>query len=205
MKLLFIGLQLVFSLLFFGQIEKKKKGFDPDFVLKNTNGKQVSLKDFPKAKGFIIIFTCNHCPFAKLYPARLNQLNSKFKPLGVPLIAISSTDTNTYEEDGYLEMINKAKAEKFNFPYLFDGLQEVAKKYKAQKTPHAYVIWKEKGEWVVKYDGAIDDNGAEPQKVKNGYVTNAVDELLKGKEVKVKETRSIGCQIYFRGEEEKME
>lgn len=169
-----------------------------DFSLKNINGKNVSLKDYPKAKGFVIIFTCNHCPFAKLYPQRINKLNLKYKSLDVPVIAISSTDTLTYEEDSYLKMIAKAKAEKFNYPYLYDGFQTVAKNFQAQKTPHAFVIWKEKGAYIVKYNGAIDDNGAEPSKVTTKYIENAVDALLKGNEIQIKETKSIGCQIHLR-------
>lgn len=169
-----------------------------DFTLKNVDGKNVSLKNYPKAKGFVIVFTCNHCPFAKLYPQRINKLNLKYKPLGVPVIAISSTDTITYEEDSFLKMVAKAKAEKFNYPYLFDGMQTVAKNFQAQKTPHAFVIWKENENYIVKYDGSIDDNGAEPDKVTTKYLENAVDALLKGKEVVVKETKSIGCQIHLR-------
>jgi peroxiredoxin len=169
-----------------------------DFQLFNVDGKFVSLKDYPDAKGFIIVFTCNHCPFAKLYPERLNALNLKYNPSGVPLIAISSTDTTAYEEDGYTKMIEKAKNEKFNFPYLYDGLQTTAKEFKAQKTPHAFVIWKENGQWIIKYNGAIDDNGAEPAKVQKQYVIKAVDNLLNGKEVEIAETKSIGCQIHFR-------
>ena len=169
-----------------------------DFKLKNTDGKFVSLKDYPKAKGFIVVFTCNHCPFAKLYPDRLNKLNTKYKALNVPLIAISSTDTTVYEEDTYPKMVAKAKAEHFNYPYLADATQAVAKNFNAQKTPHAFVIWKENGQWVIKYNGAIDDNGAEPAKVQNQYVAKAVDELLAGKSVSTKETKSIGCQIHFR-------
>lgn len=169
-----------------------------DFKLKNVDGKMVSLSDFPNVKGFIIVFTCNHCPFAKLYPPRLNNLNNKFKPLGVPLIAISSTDTMMYEEDTYPNMVIKANEEHFNFPYLFDEMQVVAKNFKAQKTPHAYVIWKENNQWVVKYNGAIDDNGMEPEKVTESYVSNAVYELLTSQPIKTSETKSIGCQIAFR-------
>ena len=168
------------------------------FKLINTDGKMVSLNDYPDAKGFIVIFTCNHCPFAKLYPPRFNEMQQKYKFFGVPVIAISSTDTIQYEEDSYIEMVKKARAENFHFPYLHDAEQLVAKDFKAQKTPHAYVIWKVKGKWVVKYNGAIDDNGAEPENVTEPYVTNAVDALLRKKKVKVSETKSIGCQIYFR-------
>ena len=169
-----------------------------DFKLKNVDEKIVSLSSFTDAKGFIIVFTCNHCPFAKLYPPRLNNLNNKFKPLGVPLIAISSTDTMMYEEDTYPNMVIKANEEHFNFPYLFDEMQVVAKNFKAQKTPHAYVIWKENKQWVVKYNGAIDDNGMEPEKVTETYVSNAVNELLTNQPIKTSETKSIGCQIAFR-------
>jgi peroxiredoxin len=169
-----------------------------DFSLKNIDGTMISFSNFPDAKGFIIVFTCNHCPFAKLYPPRLNDLHKKYKALGVPLIAISSTDTLVYEEDTYPKMIQKATKEKFLFPYLFDGEQVVAKMFAAQKTPHAFVIWKEHDAWVIKYNGAIDDNGAEPEKARNRYVANAVDALLAGKDVVVTETKSIGCQIYFR-------
>ncbi len=185
----------VITLLGFDKISNKMIS---DFSLRNTDSRYVSLKDYPDAKGFIIVFTCNHCPFAKLYPPRLNDLNQKYKPLGVPLLAISSTDTIVYEEDTYPMMVAKAKKEHFNFPYLFDEMQAVAKNFQAQKTPHAFVIWKENGRWEVKYSGAIDDNGAEPDKVKNRYAANAVDALLGGKEVPIKETKSIGCQINFR-------
>ncbi len=169
-----------------------------DFSLKNVDGRYVSLKEYPNAKGFIIVFTCNHCPFAKLYPARLNDLNKKYKQLGVPVIAISSTDTINYEGDTYAKMVAKARKESFSYPYLYDEAQAAAKNFSAQKTPHAFVVWKENGRYVIKYSGAIDDNGAEPDKVKNQYVAMAVDALLKGQEVAIKETRSIGCQILIR-------
>ena len=169
-----------------------------DFSLKNVDGKSVSLSDNPNAKGYIIVFTCNHCPFAKLYPKRLNQLNKKYSLLGVPLIAISSTDTIMYAEDCYDKMIAKAKSGKYNFPYLYDSAQSVAKNYNAERTPQAFVIWKENDKWVVKYKGAIDDNGAEPKLVNENYVANAVDELLKGNQVKQPITGSVGCKINFR-------
>jgi peroxiredoxin len=169
-----------------------------DFHLRNVDGRMVSLKDYPKAKGFIIVFTCNHCPFAKLYFQRLNDLNHKFKSQGVPVIAICSSDTVNFEEDVFDKMKIKAASEHINYPYLCDAEQTVAKNFAARKTPHAFVIWKENGNWVVKYNGAIDDNGAEPLKVKNLYVANAVEALLKGREVEVKEIKSIGCSIGFR-------
>lgn len=192
----FIILILSILLLSFNSMDDNKT--ISDFNLLNVDGKMVSLNDYPEAKGFIIVFTCNHCPFAKLYPERLNALNSKYKTLGVQLIAISSTDTLVYEEDSFSEMVKKAQHERFNFPYLFDGMQTVAKNFNAQKTPHAFVLWKKNNSWIVKYNGAIDDNGAEPEKVNNRYIAKAVDALLIDKEVEIKETKSVGCQIHFR-------
>lgn len=189
---------LIFAFVVINMAFAPQKQVVNDFSLLNIDGKKVSLANYKNAKGFIIVFTCNHCPFAKLYPPRLNALNSKYAALGVPLIAISSTDTLTYEEDTYPNMVTKARHEKFNFPYLFDEMQTVAKNFKAQKTPHAFVIWKENNNWVVKYNGAIDDNGMEPNKVTEPYVANAVDALLNNKKILVTETKSIGCQIAFR-------
>ena len=199
MKRHLIKLFLFFSILFIsmGFVVEKTTTIN-DFKLKNVDGKIVSLSDYADAKGFIILFTCNHCPFAKLYPKRLNALNEKYKKLGVPLIAISSTDTIQYEEDTFIEMVNYSKKEKFNFPYLYDAEQKVAKHFNAQKTPHAFVIWKENQNWVIKYSGAIDDNGMKPEEVKTPFVANAIDALLSNKKVNTAETKSIGCQIYFR-------
>jgi peroxiredoxin len=189
---------LIFAFVIINMAFAPQKQLVNDFSLMNIDGNKVSLANYKDARGFIIVFTCNHCPFAKLYPPRLNELNNRFKPLGVPLIAISSTDTMMYEEDTYPNMVTKAKEEQFNFPYLFDEMQTVAKNFKAQKTPHAFVIWKENNSWVVKYNGAIDDNGMESNKVTETYVADAVNALLNGKPILTKETNSIGCQIAFR-------
>ena len=188
---------LMFALLLLAAGKKKERVIE-DFSLMNVDGRMVSLADYPEAKGFVVVFTCNHCPFAKLYPPRFNDFYSKYASQGVPLIAISSTDTVMYEEDTFSRMRVKATKEHFAFPYLWDGNQSVAKNFDAQKTPHAYVIWKEKGKWVVKYNGAFDDNGANPEKVQEPYVVNAVEALLSGRRAAITETASIGCQIYFR-------
>jgi peroxiredoxin len=169
-----------------------------DFKLISTGGSVVSLSNYPAAKGFIVVFTCNHCPFAKLYYERLNALHTEFSKQGVPLLAISSTDTVMYQSDSYDNMKALAKQKGFKYPYLFDGTQTVAKNFRADKTPHAFVIWKVNGTWQIKYNGAIDDNGNEPTEVKTRYLANAVNELLAGKPVTVQETKSIGCSIHYR-------
>jgi len=168
-----------------------------DFSLKNVNGKMVSTNNYKNAKGFIIVFTCNHCPFAKLYSKRLNNLNEKYSKLDVPLLAINSMDSLVYEEETFELMKQKAKKDKFNFPYLQDANQTIGKLFGAEHTPTAYVIWKEKNHWTVKYVGSIDDNGEYPEKA-TPFVANAVDELLQNKNVTQSQTESFGCRIFYR-------
>jgi peroxiredoxin len=169
-----------------------------DFRLKNVDGHYQALSDYKDAKGFIIVFTCNHCPFARLYPGRLNALYNKYRAAGVPLLAVNSVDTTVFDEDKWADMQVYAKENNVVYPYLYDPYQAVAKSFAASKTPHAFIIWKEQGAWIIKYKGAIDDNGAEPDKVTHKYIEEAVDALLEGKEVATKETASIGCRIKFR-------
>ena len=168
-----------------------------DFSLRNTDNKIISLSDYKDAKGFMIVFTCNHCPFAKLYPERFNALNLKYQSLGVPLIAINSMDSLLYDDESFELMQQKAKSEKFNFSYLHDADQKVGKDFNAKHTPHAFVIWKMNGSWVIKYSGAIDDNGEHPE-LATPYISNAVDELLQNKTVTKPETESFGCAIFYR-------
>jgi peroxiredoxin len=168
-----------------------------NFVLKNTENKYISLLDFKQAKGFIVIFTCNHCPFAKLYKKRLNDLNSKYSKLGVPLIAINPMDSLIYEDECLSDMKKVAKAGKYNFNYLQDASQNVANMFGASHTPQAFVIWKEDDLWIIKYSGAIDDNGEHPEKA-NSFIANAVNELLANSIVSTPETKSFGCSIYYR-------
>lgn len=168
-----------------------------DFSLKNVNNQMISTQDYKNAKGFILIFTCNHCPFAKLYTKRMNDLNKKYSKLDVPLLAINSMDTLVYEDEVFEKMQEKAKKEKFNFPYLQDAAQSVGKAFAAEHTPMAYVIWKENNTWRVKYKGSIDDNGEKP-KAATPYIANAVNELLLNKKVSMPETQSFGCRIMYR-------
>lgn len=168
-----------------------------DFSLLNFDGKYVSLNDLGNAKGAIIIFTCNHCPFAKLYPARLNALNEKYKPLGFPLLAINPMDSVLYESEEYPQIRKKALADKINFPYLQDASQSVAKQFNANHTPQAYVIVREPAGWVVRYCGAIDDNGEHAEKA-TPFVANAVNDLLSNRAVSKPVTKSLGCKIMYR-------
>lgn len=169
-----------------------------DFSLKSTDNKTISLNGYKNARGFIIVFTCNHCPFAKLYQERMNAMNKEYSAKGIYLLAISSNDAIAVPEDNFEEMAKRAREEHYNFPYLFDETQEVARAFGAVKTPHAFVVFKENGKWIVKYSGSVDDNGAEPEKVKNAFVKNAVDALLRNEPVPVTTTKSVGCAIKWK-------
>lgn len=166
-----------------------------DFSLKNVDGKNVSLKDFKSAKGFIVVFTCNHCPYAQAYEDRIIALDRKYKSQGYPVIAINPNNPEKQKDDSFAKMQERAKDKKFAFPYLLDEGQKIFPQYGATKTPHVYVLQKTAKGNVVKYIGAIDDNYEDAAAVKQKYVENAVDALAKGKEISVKETKAIGCSI----------
>lgn len=190
----FLGFLLVSSM-FFGFSENEKS--IEDFSLYNTKTQKISLSSYPNAKGFIVIFTCNHCPFAQLYYKRLNALNEKYSKENIPLIAINSMDTFLYEDETMKLMNKKANQHKFNFPYLQDASQSVGKNFGATHTPQTFLIWKVNNQWKIKYKGAIDDNGEHPEKAKS-FISQAIEELKANKPVSMPEMNSIGCKIMYR-------
>ena len=166
-----------------------------DFELKNIDGKMVSLSDYDEAKGFIVIFTCNTCPYAVKYEDRIIDLDKKYADKGYPVIAIMPNNTDVKPGDSFDSMQARAKSKGFTFPYLIDEGQKIYPQYGATKTPHVYLLEKTKEGNVVKYIGAIDDNYQDAAAVNTKYVEDAVDALLEGKEIKEKNTRAIGCSI----------
>lgn len=166
-----------------------------DFSLKNVNGKHVSLSNFDKAKGFLVIFTCNTCPYAVAYEDRIIALNAKYKSKGIPVIAINPNNPAVKPGDNFDAMKVRAAEKGFTFPYLFDEGQQVYPQYGATRTPHVYLLEKTNKGLVVRYIGAIDDNYRDAAKVEEKYVENAINAMLAGKEITVKTTRAIGCSI----------
>jgi len=165
------------------------------FKLKNIDGKLVSLSDYPSAKGFIVIFTCNHCPYAKAYQDRIVAIDKKYKSKGYPVIAISSNDPEVNAEDSYENMIVRAKEKGFTFPYLYDESGDICRKYGATRTPQVYLLEKNGGDLIVRYTGAIDDNSQDASKVTAPYLANAIDALLAGGTPDPSFTKAIGCGI----------
>ena len=166
-----------------------------DFRLQNVDGTYVSLADFNDAKGFIVVFTCNGCPYAVAYQDRIIELDKKYKTLGYPVVAINPNDVDLKAEDSLEGMKKRAKDKGFTFPYLKDAKYEVFKTYGATRTPHIYVLKKEKSDLVVKYIGTIDDNYQDASAVEEAYLANAVDALLAGNDPDPNATKAIGCTI----------
>jgi peroxiredoxin len=166
-----------------------------DFLLKNIDGDRISLKDYKDAKGFVIIFTCNHCPYSVAYEDRIIALDKKYKNLGYPVIAINPNNPKEYPTDSFEFMKVRAREKGFSFPYLLDEGQKIYPQYGATKTPHVFLLQKEGEENIVKYIGAIDDNYQDATAVKNNYLENALQSLLSGKAIHVTESVAIGCRI----------
>ncbi len=166
-----------------------------DFSLMNIDGQKVSLSDFEKARGYIITFTCNHCPFSVAYEDRLIELDQKYKSQGYPVIAINPNNPASYPEDSFENMKVRAQEKGFTFPYIFDEGQHIYPQYGATKTPHMFVLKKTKAGNRVEYIGAIDDNVWNEEAVRTRYIEQVVDALLAGKEPPYRKTKAIGCSI----------
>jgi len=179
--------------------EKYKVGdYARDFNLKSTDGTMVSMAGMKDSKGFIIIFTCNTCPFSKMYEERIKELHTEYAPKGFPVIAINPNDQNTSPEDSFESMKARAKEQKFNFLYLQDETQEIVTSYGASRTPQVFVLHREKDKYKVAYEGAIDNNYRDASNASQQYVKEAIDNMLIGKEVQTKSTKSIGCSIKWK-------
>jgi len=162
----------------------------PAFSLKNVNGEMVSLADY-EGKGAIVVFTCNHCPFSVLYEDRIIDLQKKYAD-SYPVIAINPNSPEAEPEDGYEEMIVRAKEKEFNFPYLFDDGQKIYPQYGANRTPHVFLLDKAHN---VRYIGAIDDSARDASGVEVNYIDNAINAINAGKDPDPNFTKAIGCTI----------
>ncbi len=169
-----------------------------DFKLKNTDDKDISLASIPNTKGYIIIFTSNHCPFAKAYEDRVIALHKKYAPMGFPVVAINSNDPASYDEDTFENMKAKVKEKGFEFNYLADHTQTVAKAFGAQRTPHVFLVTKKADKMVLEYTGAIDDNSQDVASVTKRYVEDAIANISAGKPVITNTTKAIGCSIKWK-------
>lgn len=168
------------------------------FALPNIDGHQISFADFPDAKGFAVVFTCNHCPYAIAYELRLIALHNEFASQGVPIIAINSNDARQYPLDSFEQMQVRAAQRGFPFPYLHDEDQSTAHNYGALKTPHVFLLAR-KGDALVKvYEGAIDDNYSNARAVQVHYLADAIKALLEGQLPSQAQTVPVGCSVKWK-------
>ncbi|MDP3313416.1 thioredoxin family protein [Lutibacter sp.] len=168
-----------------------------DFSLKNTDSKMISLANYESAKGFIIIFTCNSCPYSIAYEDRIIALDKKYKLKGYPVIAINPNNPEISKRDNFISMQTRAKEKGFTFPYLLDEGQKIHPQYGATRTPHVFVLNKENSKLIVSYIGAIDNNYSDASAANIKYVEDAINDLLKGKSPKTTITKAIGCSIKY--------
>ncbi|MBI2795004.1 MAG: thioredoxin family protein [Ignavibacteria bacterium] len=170
----------------------------PDFNIRNIDNKRISLSTFKEAKGIILVFTCNSCPFSKKYEDRIINLHTKYAGKGWPVLAVNSNDSTISEEDSFSAMQMLASEHGYKFPYGLDETQTMAMKYGARRTPHVFLIQINNSKFTVTYIGAIDDNANDPSKVETRFVENAIDNMIKGEPVEPSITKAIGCTIKWR-------
>lgn len=168
-----------------------------DFRLLNVDGNYVSMSDYHDAKGIILIFSCNHCPYVVAYEDRMIELHNEFAPKGFPVVAVNPNDSVLVPADSYTKMIERAEEKNFPFAYLLDADQTVFPEYGATRTPHVYLLERVNGELVVAYIGAIDDNYRDASAVEERYLANAINALLNGERPDPDFTRAIGCTIKY--------
>ncbi|MCF0057907.1 thioredoxin family protein [Dyadobacter sp. CY356] len=168
------------------------------FKLKNIDGKTVSLADYNAAKGMIVIFTSNHCPFAKAYEDRIIALNNKYASRNFPVIAINPSDPGTHMDDSFEKMKERASSKGYTYPYLSDETQVTARAFGVARTPQAFVLTRVNGKFTVAYIGMIDDNPQDPAGANKFYVDEAVTNLLEGKPVVTLSTKPIGCAVKWK-------
>ena len=170
----------------------------PDFDLPGVDDKRYSLASFVDAPVLVVAFWCNHCPYVIGSEDRMRKFVADYVPRGVRVVAINSNETEGHPGDSFEKMIERAREREYNFPYLRDESQAVAKDYGALRTPHFYVFGRER---KLRYTGRMDDNPRTPGAEKTHELRDAVDALLAGKKPPVELTNPIGCNVKWWGQE----
>jgi peroxiredoxin len=166
------------------------------FRLKNVDGKVTDSADLSKGKkGSVIIFSCNHCPYVRAWEDRMIDLGRRYGSKEIAFAVINSNDAVKYPEDSYPEMVKRAAAKGYPFPYLHDEDQSVARSYGATRTPEVFLF---DGQGMLRYHGRIDDNYEDPQKVRSHDLKGALEAVLAGKNAPVEETPPIGCTVKWK-------
>lgn len=167
-----------------------------NIVLTNAVTKQqVSLSEYQNSKAIAIIFTSNYCPYSKLYEDRIEKLAASYADKGIQFVLVNSNNPAASKDDSLEEMANKANSRSFSFPYLADKEQKLQNALGASKTPEVFLVRPQPNEFQIIYSGAIDNNPQVEKDVSKHYLKDAIENVLKGKEVQVKNIRTTGCMI----------
>lgn len=166
-----------------------------DTKMKNVNDKSVTLASLAGKKGTLVVFTCNHCPWAKMWQSRVAEIGNAALAAGLGAVAINANDPAAYPEDDFPEMKKRAKELKMKFPYVVDATSDVARSFGATRTPEAFVF-DASGKLV--YHGTVDDSPKDAAAVKSDWLRDAVNAVSEGKVVAEPETKSMGCSIKYR-------
>lgn len=167
-----------------------------DVPMRNVDGRDLSITTIAGGKGTLVIFTCNHCPWAKAWETRIVALGNTYRQRGVGVIAINANDPAEHAEDGFAEMVQRAKERDFQFPYVVDAGSKVARAFGAERTPEAFLF---DASGTLVYHGTIDDNAETASAVKQHFLRDALEAVASGQPVAVKETKALGCTIKFYG------
>jgi len=167
----------------------------PAFSLPGVDGKTWSLDSFSEAELLVVVFTCNHCPYAIASEDRLLEIQADYRDKGVRLVAISANDAAKYPDDSFDEMKKRAAEKRFTFPYLYDESQAVARAYDAACTPDIFVFDRDR---KLIYNGRIDDNWQKPADVTRRDLRAVLDAALAGKSVDFEHVPSMGCSIKWK-------
>jgi peroxiredoxin len=202
-KRIFFPLVMALCLITASAFAQNKDGYKvgdkaTDFNLKAVDGKTVSMASQTDANGFLVIFSCNTCPYVVAYEDRMIALHKKYAPKGYPVIAINPNDKDISPGDSFENMQKRARDKNFPFAYVYDESQEITRAYGATKTPEVYLLEREGDEFVVRYIGAIDNNFKEADKANQKYVEDAMEDVLNNRQVAQNSTKAIGCTIKFR-------
>jgi peroxiredoxin len=167
----------------------------PEFDLPGTDGRRWSLSDFADAPWLLVVFSCNHCPYAQAWEGRLIELQRRYSDRGLRTVIINSNETEHHPEDSFDQMVRRAQEKRYPFPYLRDDSQDVARAYGALVTPHPFLFDRAR---KLLYQGRIDDNHERPDRVRHPYLANALDAALAGGRPEPAELPVLGCSVKWR-------
>jgi peroxiredoxin len=162
--------------------------------MRNVDGRELSIADVAGGKGTLVIFTCNHCPWAKAWETRIATLGNTYQQRGIGVIAINANDPANHTDDSFDAMVKRAKERDFKFPYAVDAGSKVARAFGAERTPEVYLF---DASGALVYHGTIDDNAEDASSVRQHFLRDALEAVASGQPVTVKETKALGCTIKF--------